>query len=117
MYQNFGPIEDESRPESHLTQSRWGNLGNEGHGVVPIKGHADPLGGGNPRHITRPGPQFFRGSGGDMSEDHRRRFTRPAPVRNSRGLPLEDMPAPRPPQNDKRKRKQGATWGGGAKVI
>ena len=44
MYQNFGPIEEESRPEANLTQSRWGNVGNEGHGVVPIKGHADPLG-------------------------------------------------------------------------
>ena len=97
-YQYFEPVEDKSRQENNLTRSSWGNLGNEGHGVVPIKGHADPLGGGNPRHTTRPGPQFFRGSGGDMSEDHGRCITRPAPIANYRGIPLEDMPAPRPPQ-------------------
>ena len=101
MYQNLGPIEDESRPEANLIQPRWGNLGNEGHGVVPIKGHADPLGGGNPRHITRPGPQFFRGSGGDMLEKFGSRFMRPTPSEQYRGAPLDDMRPPRPPHLSK----------------
>ena len=98
-YRYFEPIENRSSREYNVMQTRSGHSCNDRHSVVPIKGRTDPLGGGTNRCITRPGPQFFRGSGGDMLEDHGYCVTLPAPTETYRGVPLENMPAPRPPQS------------------
>ena len=96
-YQYFEPVGSRLAQVPNFISSKKGDFCNEGHGAAPIKGRTDPLGGGNTRHTTRPGPQFFRGSGGDMLEDRGYRVTRPAPTESYRGIPLENMPAPRPP--------------------
>ena len=95
-YQYFKPIDLETRHEQNVMQSIGAGL-SIGHSVVPIKEHTDPLGGGNNRYTTRPGPQFFSGSDGGGFESYGGRVTRPAPIGQYRGKPLENPPTPRPP--------------------
>ena len=97
-YQYFEPLESRVHKERNVTQLKEGGLG-EGHSVVPIQEHTDLLGGRDNRYITRPGPQFFRGSGGDMLGKFGGRFTRPTPTEQYRGEPLDNMRPPRPPQS------------------
>ena len=104
-YQYFEPIENRPSREQNSLRPRNEDFCNEGHSVAPIKGRIDPLGGGVNRYITRPDPQFFRGSGGDMLENLGYCVTRPAPAEQNRGVPLDSMPAPRPPQQVQRERK------------
>ena len=91
-YQYFRPIERDFAPFERGDPC-------DGHSVAPLKGHIDPpVGGGNPRYTTRPGPlQIFSGSGGEMPENVGRRLARPTPNELSRGNPLEGIRPPRPP--------------------
>ena len=101
-HQYFEPLESRVYRERNITQLEGGGLG-DGHSVVPIQEHTDPLlGGGKNRYITRPGPQIFSGSDGDMLESYGRRVTRPNPIEQYRGTPLDDMPPPRPPHKQQK---------------
>jgi hypothetical protein len=95
-YQYFEPLETRTHKERNVTQLKGGGLG-DGHSVVPLQEHIDPLGGGKPRYITRPGPQIFSGSDGDMLGIYEGRIARPVPTERLRGKPLDNMRPPRPP--------------------
>ena len=96
-YQYFEPLETRAHKERNVTQLKGGGLG-DGHSVVPLQEHIDPLGGGTIDISPDRAPKSLVVATGTCWGVYEGRIARPVPTERLRGKPLDNMRPPRPPQ-------------------